>query len=504
MAGIKSLVKDTAVYGISSIVGRFLNWLLVPLYTICFPVEEYGVVTFVYSVIALTMVILTYGLETGFFRFANHERWKDPMEVYSTTLLSLTTSSCIFVALVLIFLNPITNWMECNGHPSYIVMMAICVAIDSIMTIPYCYLRFRSRAMRFASLKLINIGLNIGLNLFFILLCPWLMEHCPASVDWFYDPDFGIGYIFLANLLASAINLLMLWPELHGFPWRFNGTMWREIMRYCLPVLVLGVAGIMNQTIDKILYPSLVADSEEAMFGLGIYGANYKIAMVLVVFLQAFRYAYEPFIFARDRGQGDSRKQSYSDAMKYFLIFALFIFLFVMFYLNIIRYFISPRYFSGLKVVPIVMMAELFFGIFFNLAVWYKITDRTIYGAWFSLLGLVVTISINVALVPRIGYMGCAIAALCSYAVMTVVSFFIGRAKYPIDYHVGRLSCYFLLAAGLYGIGVILLPSAELSEWANAGIRAALLIVYALIVIKAEKLHPAELIGGILSRLRHK
>ncbi len=348
MAGVKGLMKDTAIYGLSSIIGRFLNWMLVPLYTIMFPVEEYGVVTLVYSVVALAMVILVYGLETGFFRFANHERWKDPMEVYSTCLISLAASSTLFVVLVAAFLKPVTHWMECDGHPSYVLMMAVCVAIDAFLAVPFSYLRYARRPLRFATIRLVNIGVNIGLNLFFILLCPWLLEHAPSTVDWFYRADFGIGYIFLANLIASGVNFVMMIPELRGFRWRFNKVLWREILTYSSPLLVLGVAGIMNQTIDKILFPSLVSDQADAMYQLGIYGANYKVAVILLVFLQAFRFAYEPFIFSRSKEAGEGKFQAYRDAMKYFVAFALLIYLGVMFYLDFVRYLISPRYFSGL------------------------------------------------------------------------------------------------------------------------------------------------------------
>lgn len=504
MSGVKSLVKDTAVYGLSSIVGRFLNWLLVPLYTICFPAQEYGVVTFVYSVVALAMVILTYGLETGFFRFANHERWKDPMEVYSTALISLFATSAAFVLLVLCFLRPATHWMECDGHPSYVVIMAVCVALDAVMAIPYSYLRYRHRPFRFAALRLTNIGLNIGLNLFFILLCPWLMERWPASVSWFYRPDFGIGYIFLANMIASVVNFMMMYPELTGFRYRFNGRLWRQMMAYSLPLLVLGVAGIMNQTIDKILYPTLAADKSQAMYELGIYGANYKIAVILLVFLQAFRFAYEPFIFARAKEDGDSGKQSYRDAMKYFIVFALFIFLGVMFYLDIIRYFISPAYFSGLKVVPVVMLAEFFFGIFFNLSVWYKLTDRTIYGAWFSLLGLAVTVILNVLLVPRIAYMGCAVAALCSYGTMMTVSYFVGARKYPVGYPMHRIGFYFLVAAALYLLGIVLLPMLGAGEWAAGAARALLLAAFVAIVMKKEHIRGSDLLGPLMKFVRRR
>ncbi|MDE6542167.1 MAG: lipopolysaccharide biosynthesis protein, partial [Muribaculaceae bacterium] len=432
MAGIKSLAKDTAVYGLSSIVGRFLNWCLVPLYTIMFAQAEYGVVTFVYSVVAVALLVLTYGMETGFFRFANHERWPDPMEVYSTVLISVGTTSAVFVAVALAALGPVSEWLHCGDHPSYAAMMIVCVAADAFLGLPFCYLRFRGRALRFAMLRLVNIGINIGLNLFFILLCPWLMKHAPGSVDWFYDPDFGIGYIFLSNLVATLANFVLMIPELRGFRWRFNLRLWREMIVYSAPLLVLGVAGVMNQTIDKILLPDLVADPADAMSQLGIYGANYKIAIVMVMFIQAFRFAYEPFIFARGRDSGEDRTRSYCDAMKYFVLCAMLIFLGVTYYLDILKYFISPRYFSGLAVVPVIMLAELCYGVFFNLSLWYKLTDRTMWGAWFSLFGLAVTVALNVVLVPRIGFMGCAWASLASYGAMMLASYAAGRRYYPI------------------------------------------------------------------------
>ncbi len=491
------MAKDTAIYGLSSIVGRFLNWLLVPLYTIMFPVEEYGVVTFVYSVVALVMVVLTYGMETGFFRFANHERWSDPMQVYSTCLTSLAVSSSVFFVLVMLFLEPVSGWMECAAHPSYVAMMSLCVALDAFMAIPYSYLRFRKRPMRFALLRLVSIGLNIGFNLFFILLCPWLMDVAPATVEWFYRPDFGIGYVFLANLIASSVNMLLMIPELSGFRWQFCGKLWREMLRYSAPLLVLGVAGIMNQTIDKILYPHLVANPDEAMFGLGIYGANYKIGILLLVFLQAFRFAYEPFIFAQSKEKNENKMSAYRDSMTYFVAFALLIFLGVMFFLDYIRYFISPRYFSGLVVVPLIMLGELFFGIFYNLSVWYKLTDRTHWGAWFSIFGLLVTLTLNIVLVPRIGYMGCAIAAMSSYGLMMLASYFIGSRKYPIDYPLGKILGYFALAGILYAVGVWLLPLLGLDALVNTLIRLILLSLFVWIFMKSMGLSLGSLLAPI-------
>lgn len=484
MAGIKSLAKDTAVYGLSSIVGRFLNWCLVPMYTMMFSQAEYGVVTLVYSVVAVALLVLTYGMETGFFRFANHERWKDPMEVYSTVLISVGASSVFFIVAALCALGPVSAWLQCADHPEYIAMMIVCVAADAFLGLPFCYLRYRGRAMRFATLRLVNIGVNIGLNLFFILLCPWLMRVAPGAVDWFYDPGFGIGYIFLSNLIATLVNFVLMIPELRGFAWRFNGRLWREMIVYSAPLLVLGVAGIMNQTIDKILFPHLVADKADAMAQLGIYGANYKIAIVMVMFIQAFRFAYEPFIFARNKQGGGERTSAYSEAMKYFVLFAILIFLGVMYYIDILKYFISPRYFSGLSVVPVVMLAELCFGVFFNLSLWYKLTDRTMWGAWFSLLGLAVTVALNVALVPRIGYMGCAYAALASYGIMMLASYFTGRHYYPIAYPVGRILAYCALAAVLYFVGVDF--AGMLPQVAAFAVRAMLLCAYIGIIVRFE------------------
>lgn len=481
MAGVKSLAKDTAIYGVSSIVGRFLNWCLVPLYTRLFPEDMYGVVTYVYSIVALTLIILTYGMETGFFRFANHERYSNPDEVYSTSLTSLGFTSTLFFALVLLFLEPVSRAMECGGHESYVWMMALAVAIDAYSCIPFAYLRYKKRPVRFAMLKLVNIGLNIVLNIFFLLICPWLMRVAPGWVEWFYVADLGIGYIFLSNLIASAVTLLMLLPDIVRIPLKFNGRLLREMLAYSFPLLVLGIAGIMNQTLDKILYPVLA--TSDAMAGLGIYGANYKIAIVMVMFIQAFRFAYEPFIFARDTAKGGNKDKAYSGAMTWFVIFGLFIFLGVMFFLPVLKYFISPAYFEGLKVVPVVMMAELFFGIFFNLSLWYKITDRTIWGTWFSLMGLVVTLALNIAFVPAYGYMACAWAAFCCYGLMMVASYLVGRVKHPVGYDIPRLLFYFAAAMALWGISALTATGSDVIDFPT---RVLLLAVYGGVVYVAE------------------
>lgn len=473
MAEIRSLLRDTAVYGLSSIVGRFLNWCLVPMYTYCFAAGEYGVVTNLYAYVALVLIILTYGMETGFFRFANHEKWGDAGEVYTTALTALGCSSTIFIIAACWAAGPLSRVIDSPGHASYIWMMAVAVGVDAYTAIPFAYLRYRKRPVRFAVLKLVNIGINIGLNLFFILLCPLIWETHPGWIGWFYSPSFGIGYIFLANMISSLVVLLLLYPELTAERYNFNWELLRQMLVYSFPLLLLGIAGVMNQTIDKILYPVLVTDKGTAMTGLGIYGANYKIAIVMVMFIQAFRFAYEPFIFAQNKEKGANGQ--YVAAMNWFVILALGIFLGVMFYLPVLKYFISPAYFAGLRVVPIIMLAELFFGIFFNLSVWYKITDRTIWGTWFSVGGLVVTVVLNVVLVPRYGYMGCAWAAFACYGGMMVASWVVGKVKHPIGYEVGRIGAYFGVAMGLWGVSWLLTTP---YEWLNFGVRLGLLCVY--------------------------
>lgn len=485
MAGIKSLMKDTAIYGVSSIVGRFLNWCLVPMYTYIFAAGEYGIVTNIYAYIALVLIILTYGMETGFFRFANHERWNNPTQVYSTTLISIGTTSMAFIILACAFSPQIAEWLHCGDHPSFIWMMVIAVGVDAYTSIPFAYLRYKKRPMKFAVLKFTNIGLNIGLNLFFLVLCPALWKHNPEAIAWFYDPTYGIGYIFLANLISSLAMLLLLTPEL-CVSYSFNPKLLKEMLRYSFPLLILGIAGIMNQTIDKILFPILYDDQAEADTQLGIYGACYKIAIVMVMFIQAFRFAYEPFIFDQAKNSGADKKQSYADAMKYFVIFSLLIFLGVMFYLDIIKYFISPRYFAGLKVVPIIMAAELFFGIFFNLSLWYKLTDRTIWGTILSLGGLAVTLTLNILFVPTYGYMACAWAAFACYGTMMIASYFLGQKYYPIKYAIGRISFYVAVAAVIYIAGMnISTPYAAL----DYAIKTALLVAFATLVIGRERPH---------------
>lgn len=452
MAGVKSLAKDTAIYGMSSIVGKFLNWCLTPLYTYLLIPEEYGIIVNLYAWIGLLLVLLTYGLETGFFRFANDPEKGDSQTVYSTCMTSLGVTTLLFLGLITVFLSPISTALQCEQHPEYITLIALIISFDVFSALPFAYLRFKLRPLRFAFLKLLNIGLTICLNLFFLLACPAIYKSHPEWINWFYDPAYGAGYILISNAIASFALLLLLTPEIFRIRWHFRWNLLRQILRYSFPLLILGLAGIMNQNLDKILYPYLVADQTEAMNQLGIYGANAKIAVVMIMFTQAFRYAYEPFIFARTKGE--DKRSTYALAMKYFIIVDLLIFLGVMFFLDIIRYFIDPRYFAGLKVVPIIMMAELFSGVFFNLSLWYKLTDRTQWGVWFSLIGLIIIVTLNLTLVPRFGYVACAWAAFACYLVMMLLSWLVGQKYYPVAYDLKSIGKYTALALILYVLGM--------------------------------------------------
>ena len=433
MAGLKSLAKETAIYGVSSIVGRFLNYLLVPVYTIALPASSggYGVVTNIYAWVALILVLLTCGMETGFFRFANKGQ-DDPMRVYSTTLLSVSIGSLVFVALGLLFLEPIAGWLEYGEHPWYIGMMMIVVAMDAIQSIPFAYLRYKKRPIKFAALKLLFIFLNIALNLFYYVILE----------------GNDVGYAFLFNLVCTSVVMVCMIPELRGFTYVLDKELLKRMLRYTLPLVILGVAGILNQVADKIIFPFVYPDEAEATIQLGIYGAASKIAMIMAMFTQAFRFAYEPFVFGKSK-EKDSREM-YAQAMKFFIIFTLLAFLAVMFYLDILRHVIGRDYWDGLRVVPIVMAAEIFMGIYFNLSFWYKLIDETRWGAYFSLTGCIILILMNIFLVPKYGYIACAWAGFTGYGVAMLLSYFVGQKKYPIQYDLKAIGMYVLLAAVLY------------------------------------------------------
>ena len=446
MSNLKGLVKDTAIYGISSIAGRFINYLLVPIQTAAFAAAggEYGVVTNIYAYTALLLVILTYGMETTFFRFVNKTD-DDPMRVYSTVLITVGTTSAMFIALVFAFLPQIATLMKYPNHPDWVAVMFVCVAIDAFKCIPFAYLRYQKKAVKFACLQLVNIVLNIVLNLLYLIVLPALRLN-PFGL---YDDNFtlNVGMVFYINLVCTAVVVACFWRELTGFRYRFDRALWGRMMRYAWPLLILGIAGILNQTLDKIIFPYLY-DGVDEKAQLGIYGAATKIAMIMAMITQAFRYAYEPFVFGKAKDR-DSR-DTYAKAMKYFVIFTLLAFLAVMAYMDILRYIIRDRsYWPGLRVVPIVMAAEIMMGVYFNLSFWYKLIDKTIYGAWFSGIGCLVLVAVNVAFVPRYSYMACAWGGVAGYGTAMLLSYIVGQKKYPINYPVRQIMVYVALAAVL-------------------------------------------------------
>lgn len=450
MANLKSLTKDTAIYGLSSIIGRFLNYLLVPLYTDAITKASggYGVITNIYAYTALLLVILTYGMETTFFRFANKSE-EDPKKVYATILLSVGTTSLLFVIFVFIFLSPISSIMGYAEHPSYIWVMAMVVAIDAFQCIPFAYLRYQKRPIKFAALKLLFVVLNITLNLVFFLLLPALYKTHPDVIGHIYDPSVGAGYAFYINLACTAPITFFFYKELTGFKYTFDKQLMRRMMRYSWPILVLGIAGILNQTADKIMFP-YIYKGNDAHAQLGIYGAASKIAMIMAMITQAFRYAYEPFVFGK--AEDKNNRETYAKAMKYFLIFTLLAFLVVVGYMDILRYIIHRDYWEGLQVVPIVMTAEIMMGVYFNLSFWYKLIDKTIWGAYFSGIGCIVLVAINIIFVPRYGYMACAWAGFAGYATAMTLSYIIGQKKYPIAYPLGSMAIYVAITVLFYTV----------------------------------------------------
>ena len=458
MANLKSLVKDTAIYGLSSIVGRFLNYLLVPLYTAKISAASggYGVVTNLYAYTALILVLLTFGMETTLFRFANKEGEK-PDTVFSTAMLVVGVLSAVFLVIIYGFIGHIGGLIGYEGREMLVLMMATVVVLDALQAIPFSFLRFQNRAVRFASLKLLFIILNIGINvLYFIVL---------GKTDVFY--------VFSINLVCTAFITFFFIPDLLKIKWNFSARLLRQMLGYSWPILVLGIAGILNQTADKIIYP-YVRTGLQGEVELGIYGACVKIAMVMAMITQAFRYAYEPFVFGKAK-DSDSR-QTYAKAMKYFIAFTLLAFLVVVGWLDVLKYIIGSDYWEGLKAVPVVMAAEILMGVYFNLSFWYKLTDRTIWGLWFSGAGCAVLIAVNILFIPRFGFMACAWGGVAGYGTAMLLSYFVGQRKYPICYPLRSIAVYVLVAA-LFTAVMMMLPKAW-PLWLRLSINSVLILLF--------------------------
>ena len=467
MGKLKTIAKDTAIYGLSSIVGRFLNYLLVPLYTAQLSAASggYGVITNMYAYVALILVILTFGMETTYFRFTNKSH-TDSEVVYSTTLISVGSISALFAALVLIFITPISQVMGYGDHPEYVWVMALTVAIDAFLCIPFAHLRQEKKAIKFAALKLLNIVVSILLNVIYFA--------------WMDGKD--VGYAFYINLVCTVMLALCLITEYTGFRWVFDRQLLRSMLSYSWPILVLGIAGILNQTADKMLFPYIYKDGD-MLEQLGIYGACSKIAMIMAMITQAFRFAYEPIVFSgvKDKGQ----REMYEQAMKYFIIFTLLAFLMVVGYIDILKYIVrNPDYWVGLKVVPVVMAAEIMMGIYFNLSFWYKLIDKTIWGAWFSGIGCVVLLAVNFLFVPKYGFMACAWGGVAGYGVAMVTSYIVGQKYYPLNYPLKEIAYYTIFA--VVAFVVMMLLRDHLSMWLSIVCNTGFIVLFVGMIIKKD------------------
>ena len=481
MNPFKKLASETAIYGMSSIVGRFLNWWLMPLYVALFAPDVYGIVTNLYSYVAFFMVFLTYGMETGFFRFA--AKSSSPDKVYSTALSSLFITSSLFVILVVLLKDKIAGLINYKDHSEYILWLAIILAIDALTAIPFAQLRLKNRPLKFAFIKIINIAANIFFNLFFLLICPELAKNPDSVIHVIYDSGIGVGYVFISNLLASVITLIMLLPNIFRISFKFDMALLRKMLDYSFPILIVGLAGVANQNIDKILIPFLIPEEQNPMEQLGIYGAGVKIAVLMNMFIQAFRYAFEPFFFSHSKGLDD--KKMHADIMKYFVIFGLLIFIGMVLYIDVIKLIITNKaYHEGFSVVPLILMANLFFGIYFALSMWYKLTDMTRFGAYIAVGGAIITISLNFLLIPVFGYKGSAVAVFICFFSMTLVSYFMGQKYYPVPYDVKRIAVYFFITGIIYSVSYF---TGDLKPVIKYFVHTLLIFAFIAVVLRMEK-----------------
>ena len=464
MGKLTTIFKDTAIYGLSSIIGRFLNYLLVPLYTAQFSAASgaYGIITNIYAYVALAMVLLTFGMETTYFRFTNKTH-TDSETVYGTTLITVGSISLVFAVLVLLLLSPISQLMGYGDHTDYVGVMAVTIAIDAFLCIPFAHLRQQRKAIKFAALKLLNIMVTILLNLIYF---------------YFMDGK-DVGYVFYINLACTVMLAVCLITEYTGFRWKLDKVLLRNMLSYSWPILILGIAGILNQTADKMLFP-YIYEGSDMRAQLGIYGACSKIAMIMAMITQAFRFAYEPIVFAgvKDKDQ----HEMYTKTMKYFIIFTLLAFLIVVGYMDLLKYIVrNPDYWVGLKVVPIVMAAEIMMGIYFNLSFWYKIIDKTIWGAIFSGIGCAVLLAVNIIFVPKYGFMACAWGGFAGYGVAMLASYFVGQKYYPLKYPIKEIVLYVVLAYVLFRLMDL---SVDWPMMGRLAFNTLLILIFVAVIVK--------------------
>lgn len=469
MNSLRQLISQTAIYGLSSILGRFLNYLLVPLYTYTFSASEYGVVSEFYAYAGFFAVLLVCGLETGYFRFRQKPEFASET-VYANGLSILLLLNLLFVIGVIYWQQVLASALRYPEHPEYLVWFACILALDAITALPFARLRAENRAWRFAGIRMTEILITIGLNLFLLLLCPKLYVQFPDSViAALYDPSLGVAYIFLANLAASICKLLLLLPQFKAVSIQFNWQLLGAMGRYSLPMVIIGFAGMINEMLDRaILKIMLPFDLATNLKLLGIYGACYKLSILMSLFVQAFRYAGEPFFFSY-AGRADANR-TYALVMQYFVLAGMFIFLLVMLFIDFFKYFIGEEFRTGLSVVPILLLANLCLGIYVNLSVWYKLSDRTGLGAWVSLAGAGLTVGLNVWWIPIWGFVGSAWATLACYSVMVCLSWGLGQLYYPVKYPIGKMSLYIGLGLTIYVAHLYLIDVYQCNVWLSGSL----------------------------------
>ncbi len=450
---LKKLAGQTAIYGLTSIVGRLLTWFLVPLYTLKFTTDQYGIVTEMYAYVAFLVVSLTYGMETAFFRYSSLKEYESK-KVFTTVIYSLFTTSFIFIASAFLFDQQIANWLKYPSNPEFVTWFAIIVGLDAISSIPLAKLRADNKAVKFVLVNFSNIIVFVGLNLFFLAYC--LPKYQAGESNWlietFYNPEIGVGYVFISNLIAVCVKFTLLVPEIIRARYGFEITLLKKMFLYALPLLIFGLAGIVNETIDRIMLKRMlfgILGETKTMSQIGIYGACYKVSIIITLFIQAFRYAAEPFFFAQEKEK--DAKETYSKVMTYFVIVCATIFLGVMLFMDVIKYFIpNEEYWIGLQVVPILLFANIALGIYYNQSIWYKLSGKTKFGAYIGIFGAVITIILNYIWIPIYGYIGSAWATLICYASMMLLSFILSRKHYPIKYNLTKIFLYLGLAFGLF------------------------------------------------------
>lgn len=481
---LKKLAGQTVIYGLGTILPRLINYLLTPLLTYIFTAAEYGINSELYAYISFLNVVFTYGMETTFFNF--NSKLENKTTVFNTALVSVLLSTAVFTLLLVLFSGQIAEGLSTPGTiylPQFIIWCVLIIASDALLAIPFAKLRAENKALEFSLMKLGNVVVNFGLTYFFLVLCRESFEQGETGFKAsLYNPEIGIGYAFLANLIANLLSLLALSRMYFGLSFSIDFVLLKDMLFYAWPLLILGLAGMVNETLDRIILKKLMPDKEEAQIAQGIYGACYKIAILMTIFIQAFRYAAEPFFFSKAK-EKDS-KQTYAIVMKYFVIFCLFLFLGTMLNLDWIQYFIGEEFRAGLHVVPILLGANLCLGIVYNLSIWYKLSGKTSFGAIISITGAAITILLNILFVPKFGYTASAWATLAAYAGMMLFSYFLGQKFYPIKYNFRALFVYSCIALGLY-LASALFKGIE-SFYLRQLLNNLLILLFAFIIYKLE------------------